>query len=115
MSDEQPPTVPPSLSELAADFDDHSKALQALSAAQEEISQLRDARKEERIGWIVVSVILFNCAFLLNAENAIAPIIIGLLQIAVLSVMAKRLGVEEFYSLFAKIAARVGNLAGGQD
>lgn len=105
----------PSLTELAVDFDDHSKALQALAAAQEEIGQLRDARKEERIGWIVVCVILFDCAFLLNAENATGPLIIGLLEIGVLAVLAKRLGVEEFYAFFASIAARVGNMVSGKD
>ncbi len=50
----------PSLSSLASDYDDHSKAIKALAEAQEEIGQLREARKEERVGWIVISVILFD-------------------------------------------------------
>ena len=105
----------PSLSELAADYDDHSKAIRALAQAQEEIGQLRDAQREERIGWIVVSTILFDCAMLLNAENSAGPLIIGVLEIAVLALAAKRMGVEEFYALFSAIMHRFGNMASGKD
>lgn len=115
MSSKQEPSAPPSLNELAANFDDHSKALQALAAAQEEISQLRDARKEERIGWIAVSVILFDTAMFLNAENSTGPVVIGLLQMAALAMLAKRMGVEEFSSFFFAIAHRFSGIATGKD
>lgn len=104
----------PKFSDLAEKHSDHETALIALSSAQEEITELKDARREERIGWIVTCVILFDCAFLLNAENATGPVIIGLLQIGVLAVMAKRLGVEEFYALFANMTNRIGNILGGK-
>lgn len=110
-----PISVPPSLSDLATDFDDHSKAIEALAAAQEEIGQLRDSRKEERVGWIVVSVIMFDCAMLLNAENAVGPLIIGVLEIAILAIVAKRLGVEEFFALFSAIMNRFGDMALGKE
>jgi hypothetical protein len=103
----------PSLADLASDFDDHSKAIRALADAQEEIGQLKDARREERIGWIVVSVIIFDCAFLLNAQNWAGPIVIGILQIGILAVVAKRLGVQEFYALFAAVINRFGTMALG--
>lgn len=109
------PAKQPSLSDLAADFDDHSKAIKALAEAQEEIGQLRDARKEERVGWIVVSVILFDCAMLLNAENSIGPLIIGVLEIAVLAIVAKRMGVEEFFALFSAVMHRFGDMTLGKD
>lgn len=111
----EPQNAKPSLSDLAADYDDHSKALKALAEAQEEIGQLRDARREERVGWIVVSVILFDCALLLNAENSVGPLIIGILEIAVLAIAAKRLGVEEFYALFSAIMHRFGSMTLGKD
>tara|TARA_R110000772_G_scaffold60429_2_gene136512 strand:+ start:2681 stop:3046 length:366 start_codon:yes stop_codon:yes gene_type:complete len=103
----------PLLADLASDFDDHSKALQALADAQEEIGEIRDARREERIGWIVVTVILFDCLFLLNAENWSGPIVIGILEIGILAVAAKRLGVEEFYALFVGVMNRFGGMALG--
>lgn len=111
----EPQSAKPSLSDLAADYDDHSKAIKALAEAQEEIGQLRDARREERVGWIVVSVILFDCAMLLNAENSIGPLIIGVLQIACLAIVAKRMGVEEFYALFSAVMHRFGSMAMGKD
>ena len=100
---------------MSAEHDDHSKAIQALAAAQEEIGKIRDARKEERIGWIVVSVILFDCAMLLNAENSVGPLIVGVLEIAVLAIAAKRMGVEEFYALFSAVMNRFGDMALGKD
>jgi hypothetical protein len=111
----EPETERPSLSDLAADYDDHSKAIKALAEAQEEIGQLRDARREERVGWIVVSVILFDCAMLLNAENSVGPLVIGILQIAVLAIAAKRMGVEEFYALFSAVMKRFGDMSLGKD
>lgn len=111
----EPQSAKPTLSDLAADYDDHSKALKALAEAQEEIGQLRDARREERVGWIVVSVILFDCAMLLNAENSVGPLVIGILEIAVLAIAAKRMGVEEFYALFSAIMHRFGDMTLGKD
>lgn len=108
------PTTPPALADLAEQHDNHEKALIALADAQEELTGIKDARREERLGWIVTSVILFDCAMLLNAENAVAPLIIGLLQIGVLAVMAKRLGVEEFYALFANMAKRMADVVSGK-
>lgn len=116
-----PPSQPakPSLTSLtdllASEHDTHDKAIRALSDAQEEIAGLKDARKEERVGWIVISVILFDCALFLNAENAVAPVIIGILQIALLALLAKRLGVEEFYALFSKLMHRFAGMAGGDE
>lgn len=111
----EPSTKPPSLRDIAVDSDDHSKVIKALAEAQEEIGQLRDARKEERVGWIVVSVILFDCAMLLNAENSIGPLIIGILEIAVLAIVAKRMGVEEFFALFSAVMHRFGDMTLGKD
>ena len=110
------PLVKPSfaaLTELASTHDTHEKALKALSDAQEELTAIKDARNEERVGWIVISVILFDCALFLNAQNATAPVVIGVLQIAMLALLAKRLGVEEFYALFSKVMHRFAGMAAG--
>jgi hypothetical protein len=111
---QESPRKTPSLTELAADYDDHSKAIKALAEAQEEVGQLRDARREERVGWLVICVILFDCAMLLNAENSVGPLIVGILQIAVLAIVAKRMGVEEFYALFSAIMHRFGDMVMGK-
>lgn len=98
---------------LASEHDTHDKAIKALSDAQEEIAGLKDARNEERVGWMVIAVILFDCALFLNAQNATAPVVIGILEIALLALLAKRLGVEEFYALFSKVMHRFAGMAGG--
>lgn len=98
---------------LASEHDTHDKAIKALSDAQEEIAGLKDARNEERVGWMVISVILFDCALFLNAQNATAPVVIGILQIALLALLAKRLGVEEFYALFSKVMHRFAGMVAG--
>lgn len=92
----------------------HEKALQALAAAQEEIAELQDSQREERIGWIVATVILFDCLFLLRSENWSGPLIIGILEFAVLAVAAKRLGVQEFAALFGAVIDRFTNMAFGK-
>ena len=115
----KPPSKPdkPSLADLtdllASEHDTHDKAIRALSDAQEESAGLKDARNEERVGWMVVAVILFDCALFLNAENATAPVVIGILQIALLALLAKRLGVEEFYALFSKVMHRFAGMVSG--
>ena len=103
-----------SLADLAVQHDSHEAAISALANAQEEIAGLRDSIPEERVGWIVISVILFDCALLLNADNSTGPIIIGILQIALLALIAKRMGVEEFYALFAKIMGKMADAASGK-
>ena len=100
---------------LASEHDTHEKAIKALSDAQEEIAGLKDARNEERVGWMVISVILFDCALFLNAQNATAPVVIGILEIALLALLAKRLGVEEFYALFSKVMHRFAGMVSGDN
>ncbi len=94
------------LADLTSEQEDHTKIARALSDAQEELTALRDARNEERIGWIVIVVIVFDCFVLLRADNAGGPLVIGVLQLALLSVVAARLGVQEFATLFKNVFER---------
>lgn len=91
------------------------KAVQALADLQEELAELKDKRREERLGWIVFTVIVVDCFLFLDAKNWSGPVIIGLLQIGALSVIAKRLGVEEFGRLFANMLGRASHLITGKD
>ena len=111
---EKPKPTLGTLGVLAEKHDTHEKAIKALSAAQNEITDIKDSRREERIGWIVVTVILFDCMFLLSAENWSGPIVIGVLQIGMLAVAAKRLGVEEFHALFMGALNRFGGMIMGK-
>lgn len=101
----------PALTDLVnVDPEDHSKAVKALAAAQEEIAGLKDRHREERLAWIVVVVLVFDCFLFLDADNWSGPIVIGLLEIGALSVVAARLGVEEFAALFKGALFRITDL-----
>ncbi|MBV7255566.1 hypothetical protein KCG44_02070 [Pacificimonas sp. WHA3] len=94
------PDKPSKFDLLKTEHDDYDKALTALADAQDEITELKDRRREERLAWIVAATIIFDCMVLLKADNLGGPLIIGLIQIAALAVVANRLGVEEFAGLF---------------
>lgn len=96
-------------------LDEHNRLAQALADAQQELDRIKDKRREERVGWIVVCVILFNCAMILNAENLAGPLIVGVMEIAILAIMAKRMGVEEFYALFVGVMHKWGGMVMGKD
>lgn len=102
------------LASVSADSD-NDKISSALADAQNEISALRDQISEERVGWLVVCVILFNCMFLLEADNWAGPIIIGIMELSGLAIIAKRMGVEEFHGLFMGIMSRFGNMLASKE
>lgn len=104
----------PALTDLVGEPDDHSQAVRALSEAQEEIAALKDRMREERLGWIVVLVIVIDCFVLLQADNAGGPIVVGLLEFAVLAVLAARMGVEEFSALFRNVFKRMADGLSGK-
>lgn len=56
---------------------------------------LKDAIREERFGWILLSIILFDMAMFANIQTTGVPIAILLLQALLLIVLARRLGVQE--------------------
>lgn len=90
------------------------KATQALADAQEEIAQLKDKMREERMGWIVLCTLIFDCFLFLNASNWSGPIVIGLIEFGALSVIAARLGIEEFAAIFNQMISRVTHLIAGR-
>lgn len=96
-------------------LDEHNRIAKALADTQTELDKIKDKRREERVGWIVVSAILFNCAMILNAENLAGPLIIGVMEIALLAIIAKRMGVEEFYALFVGVMQKWGTMVMGKD
>ena len=52
---------------------------------------------------------------ILNAENLAGPLIIGVMEIALLAIIAKRMGVEEFYALFVGVMQKWGTMVMGKD
>lgn len=86
---------------------------QALEALQQELTALKDARGEERFIWIVVCVILVDVLWFRDAENAVVPIIVLLLEVLVLFILAKRMGIEETRAILGKMMDGISRSTGG--
>jgi len=71
----------------------------------------KDHRREERLLWIIISVILLNITFFTSMESILGPIVIGLLQLIVLTVVAKRLGLEESIRIINRLVGFVANVS----
>ncbi len=76
-----------------------------------ELAREKDHRKEERLLWILISVILLNITFFTSMESILGPVVIGLFQLIVLTVVAKRLGLEESVQIINKLVSFVANSA----
>lgn len=84
--------------------DKQDEQIQNLSKS---LTEERDARKEERLLWILVSVILLNVAFFSSMESTLGPLIIGFLQLIALTVVATRLGLEEVVQIIDRLVGFV--------
>lgn len=67
---------------------------QAIAALEEEVQALKDARLEERFCWILVSIIFFDMAIFANIQTTGVPLAIVFLQVILLSVLARKCGME---------------------
>lgn len=86
---------------------------EALEAVQQQLAAAQDARREERFIWIVICVILVDVLWFRNATNAVVPIIVLLLELVVLFILAKRMGVEEVGGLFHRMMDGISRGATG--
>ena len=84
----------------------HDEQIQELTNL---LSKETDQRKEERLIWILISVILLNVAFFTSMESFLGPLVIGLLQLIGLTVVATRLGLEESVQIINRMINFVAN------
>lgn len=75
----------------------------ALKALEDQLSEAKDARLEERFIWIVVTVILVDVLWFRNASNAVVPIVVLILELVILFILANRLGIQEVKGLLDRI------------
>lgn len=88
---------------------------QQIAELEEQLTEERDARKEERFLSFLICVILFDVVFFSAMDNFIGPLAILLLQLIVLAVMARRLGIQEVASLMDRVAGRLASSITGKD
>lgn len=85
----------------------------ALKTLEDQLSEAKDARLEERFIWIVVCVILVDVLWFRNASNAIVPIVVLILELVILFILANRLGIQEVKSLLDRIMQGLSRSGGG--
>ena len=84
-----------------------SKKDQQIQELQDELAEEKDARREERFVWIVVSVMLLDIAFFSVMPSFGGPIALLVLQLLVLIPLAKRLGMEEVAQILSRVLDRM--------
>ncbi|MBO6827170.1 MAG: hypothetical protein JJ879_13270 [Sneathiella sp.] len=104
-----------------SDFDiffknvDPSKEEVLIEELQEQLTSERDARREDRFFFIVITVILFDIVFFTVIPNSAGPIALFLVQIIVLIPIAKKMGVEEIAIMLNSVLERVAYKASNDD
>lgn len=104
--------TPPLEAALTGDGSTKSSEAQALLADQ--LEEAKDRRKEERFIWIVIVTLLVNVLWFKDSSNATLPIVALVLELIVLIVLAKRMGIEDVVELMDRLLHTVGSKAGGQ-
>ncbi|MEN2988993.1 hypothetical protein WG926_11825 [Tistrella sp. BH-R2-4] len=67
----------------------------------------RDARMEERFIFILVIMILLDVVFFSVLDTWTAPLSLVILQIILLLVLARRMGIQEFQILIDRLIGRI--------
>lgn len=96
-------------------------AKEEVSAQERQVSELqaqlaheKDARKEERFIFIVVSVMLLDVTFFAIMPTFGGPIALLLLELLILIPLAKRMGMEEIAELLSRLLDHVAGKSRGE-
>lgn len=78
-----------------------------IAELERELETERDCRKEDRFVALAAGVILLNIHLMGDLEGFALPIIIFILELMILMVVAKRLGIEQIAGVIDKILDHV--------
>jgi hypothetical protein len=104
------PDAPKSLLEPDGESD---KVADAAASLAEKLEAAKDARKEERFLWITVAVILIDVLWFKDSPNPVLPIVVLVLELIILVVLARRMGIDDVVELVDRFLHTVGNKAAG--
>lgn len=82
---------------------------QQIEDLQERLAGEKDARIEDRFFFVFIALILLNVVFFSVLDNLGGPVALLLLELAFLALLAKRMGMEEVYTLFDRFAGRIAS------
>ena len=95
--------------------DEPSQHNQQIQVLQKELASERDARKEERFVWILISLIFLNVAFFTSMQSVLGPLVIGVFEIVLLVIIAQRMGREEIVQLIDRLIGTAIKVTGKAD
>lgn len=95
------------------DAEDSIKKDAAKAALETQLQAEKDARSEERFVWIVVVTILVDVLWFRNSSNPVLPLVVLVLELVVLLVLARRMGIDDIVQIVDRILHSVGRGAGG--
>lgn len=94
---------------LAVRAEPNNKTAEANAQLSEKLEDAEDGRKEERFLWIVVVVILVDVLWFKDSSNPTIPIVVLVLQLIILLVLARRMGIDGIVQLIDRILHTVGS------
>ena len=90
-----------------------TKQEQQIQELQDELTAEKDARREDRFIFIVVSVILLDIVFFTLMPTFGGPLALLVLELLVLIPLARRMGMEEIATIINGVMNRLAGKAGG--
>lgn len=92
--------------------DSRNNVDEASASLADKLETCMDQRKEERFIWITLTVILIDVLWFKDSPNPSLPFVILILQLVILIVIAKRLGVQDITMLLNNIVNKAANNVG---
>ena len=89
-----------------------TKQEQQIQELQDDLAAEKDARREERFLFIVVSVILLNVVFFTVIPTLTGPLGLVVLELLVLVPLARRMGMDEVVRIINSVITRMAGKAG---
>lgn len=80
---------------------------------QEQLTQERDARREDRFVFVFVCVLLLDVVFFTIMPTFGGPLALLVLELLILVPLAKRLGMEEIAQLLSRVLDRIAGKSSG--
>lgn len=88
--------------------DGESKTDEQINKLQEMLTRERDGRREDRFMFVAVATILLDICFF-SVTNAGAAVGIILLEVIVLFILARRMGMDEVVEMLSALLRRAGD------
>jgi hypothetical protein len=75
----------------------------AIAKLEERIQKLEDEKNEERFLWILSTIILIDFILMPQINNSGASLIIGIIEIILIILLARKFGIDEVEKIFDKL------------